>query len=186
MHPMQNGAVTADQLLAMPEDGLRRELVRGTVRAVSPAGFEHGSAVQRLSALVGAYVLQHDLGEALGAETGFLLSEHPDTVLAPDFAFVRRGRVPSTRVRGWFRGAPDLAVEVVSPGDSSVAVFAKAHQWLTHGATLVWIVDPDRRTVTAVRGANVRVLVADDALEATDLLPGFRCAVAALFRPVAT
>ena len=180
---MQLGATTADELMALPDDGMRRELVRGEVRAVSPAGFEHGCAAQRLGALVGAHVLQHDLGEALGAETGFLLARNPDTVRAPDFAFVRRARVPAAPVRGWFPGAPDLAVEVVSPGDSFTAVATKAFDWLAHGATLVWILDPDHRTVTVVRSrTDLRVLTVDDELEAADLLPGFRCRVAALFR----
>lgn len=181
MRRMEVRRATAEELLAMPDDGRRWELVRGELRSMSPAGSEHGAVAIRLGALLAAHILQRRLGVPFGAETGFTLARKPDTVRAPDFAFVRAERVPHRLPRGYFPGAPDLAVEVVSPGDTAAEVEEKAHCWLAHGTVLVWVVSPAKQTVTAYRAADVRVLHAADDLTADDLLPGFRCAVGDLF-----
>ena len=116
------------------------------------------------------------------AETGFVLDEVRQRVLAPDVAFVTRGRVPPGPQRGFFRGAPDLAVEVRSPSQSAREMDTKAEGYLAAGTRLVWIVDPDRRTVTVYRpDRSPEELALEGYLDGYDVLPGFRVAVAAIF-----
>src|SRR5687768_4747230 len=104
---------TADELLHMPDDGVRRELVHGELREMPPAGGEHGRVIVRLTWRLGQHVETRGLGAVLGADTGFWLERDPDTVRAPDIAFV--ARESSARTPGFIEGPPDLAVEVVSP-----------------------------------------------------------------------
>jgi Uma2 family endonuclease len=113
------------------------------------------------------------LGEVFTAETGFVLRRDPDTVRAPDVAFVRAERVPQARVPGFPAMAPDLVAEVVSPYDRAVEVSGKALAWLDAGVRLVWVVDPENRTVTVHRPGGTTVLRGRDQLSGEDVLPGF-------------
>jgi Uma2 family endonuclease len=125
--------VTVDELLAMPDDGLLRELVDGELWVTPPPGEEHGAIAAEILICLGSHVLAHDLG-IVYTRTGFRLSSAPDTVMAPDAAFVRGERIEQVAIgRGYRAGAPDLAVEVVSPGDSFVEVEAKVARWLVAG-----------------------------------------------------
>ncbi len=108
----------ASELLAAWVIG-RSEMVRGELIRMSPAGFDHGRIAATLSLLVGRFVREHDLGVTTAAETGYLISSDPDTVRAPDLGFVRKERLADAPSRGFFPGAPDLAVEVLSPDDSA-------------------------------------------------------------------
>ena len=102
--------VTADELLVMPEDGLRRELVGGEVRTMTPTGSRHGGIVAELTAVLHHHVMTNSLGQVFGAETGFKLASNPDTVRAPDVTFVRRARIPPGDLPEQFwPGPPDLA-----------------------------------------------------------------------------
>ncbi|MEO6596423.1 MAG: Uma2 family endonuclease [Planctomycetota bacterium] len=173
---------TAEQLLSLHESGFRHELVGGELRRMSAAGHWHGGVVGRLATLVGSHVLERRLGLTYGAETGFVLARNPDTVLAPDLAFVQRGRVPSEWTPGFFPGAPDLAVEVTSPSDTFAAVHEKVLCWLEHGARLVWIVDPLTHRVTVYRGKDhVRTFELADTLVGDQVLPEFAVTVRTLF-----
>ena len=110
--------VTAEELLRTPDDGLRRELVRGEVRTMAPAGSAHGKIAMSVGTLLGQHVRQQDLGAVFAAETGFKTANDPDTVRAPDAAFVSKERIEAVgEVEGYWPGAPDLAVEVVAPND---------------------------------------------------------------------
>jgi Uma2 family endonuclease len=173
--------VTADELLQMPSGGDRYGLVRGELHAMSPTGDNHGVVTMALGIRLGSFVLQHKLGAVFAAETGFHLEHDPDTVLAPDIAFIERERFAATGLSGKFwQGAPDLAVEVNSPGDRA----AKTQAWLTHGVRQVWIVDPAKRTVTIHhRDGQVAVLSETDMLSGGDLVPGFACRVGEIFPP---
>ncbi|HEX5052951.1 MAG TPA: Uma2 family endonuclease [Planctomycetota bacterium] len=173
---------TAEELLSLREPGVRHELVHGELRRMSPAGSLHGVVVGRLATFLGGHVYERHLGETFGAETGFVLTRNPDTVRAPDVAFVERARLPREYPIGYFPGPPDLAVEVHSPGDTSGEVQAKVRFWLEHGVRSVWVVDPNARRVSVHRGAQgPNVLGIDDVLDGDDVLPGFAVPVRTLF-----
>jgi len=173
--------LTADDLLTMPGD-LRCELVRGELVDMPPPGFQHGRIINRVAMRMTNYVEQHRLGVVLGAETGFRLSRNPDTVRGIDVAFVSTARIPTHDVEKHFDGAPDLAVEVLSPSDSMTMMEDKVDELLRAGARAVWVVNPVRRTLTIHRsGAQPHVLRDTDTLDAADTLPGFKCTVSDLF-----
>lgn len=173
---------TAEELLAAGDIG-RCELVRGELRMMTPAGFEHGDIAIRVTTIIAPFVRQRRLGIVLAAETGFILSRKPDTVRAPDVAFVQKSRVPKERTRGYFPGAPDLAVEVLSPDDRASEVIEKVHEWLDAGAQAVWVVDPRSRTVSvALRGdASSRIYAMADTVPGEPVLPGLSVSVKEIF-----
>jgi Uma2 family endonuclease len=175
--------VTADELFAMPKDGFRYELVKGELRKMSPAGCEHGAVIFNLSGLLAQHIKAHKLGQGFGADTGFKIFSNPDTVRAPDIAFVRRERIPEAGVpKNFWDIAPDLAVEVVSPGDTFNEVDEKVEDWLAAGVRAVWIVNPKGRTVTVYRSPKqVAILTERDELDGGEVVPGFRCPVSELF-----
>jgi Uma2 family endonuclease len=177
--------ITADELLAMPTGmGKRYELVEGELREMSPAGWRHGKVTSRLNARLDAYVEEHDLGVVFGAETGFRLASDPDTVRAPDISFVANQNLPDQEPReGYWPGAPDLAVEVLSPGDRTGEVDDKIEAWLSAGCAAVWLVNPRSKTVAIHRSStDIQVFAAGDVLLGDPVVPGFSCAVADLFR----
>jgi Uma2 family endonuclease len=177
--------VTADELLAMPTGmGKRYELVAGELRVMSPSGWRHGNVISNLHARLVSFVEQHGLGMMFGAETGFRLTSDPDTVRAPDIAFIAKRHIPAQLPRdGFWPGAPDLAVEVLSPGDRTGEVDEKIDAWLAAGCAAVWVVDPKLETVTIyLSRIDVRVKTAGNTLDGDPVVPGFSCVVNELFR----
>jgi Uma2 family endonuclease len=183
MVPDQRQHVTAEELFRMPDDGYWYELVQGRLIKMSPPGALHGVVGIRVQTALDQFVAQQQLGLVLPQDTGFKLASNPDTVRAPDAAFVRRDRIPSTGVPvGYWPGAPDLAVEVRSASDRRSDLRRKASEYLRHGARLVWVIDPTRRDVTVFRpGSAPRTLRSDDELDGEDVVPGFRLGVRRLF-----
>jgi Uma2 family endonuclease len=175
--------MTADELLRLPHDGRRYELIKGELREMVPASPKHGRIANTIAFLLTEHARQHDLGVVYAAETGFKLQENPDTVRAADAAFVAKSRIPSEgEPEGYWAIAPDLVVEVVSPTDSAPAVQSKVTDWLAAGCRLVWVIYPDTQTVTEYRSlTEVRVLTADQTLEGGDVLPRFACGVSEIF-----
>ena len=178
--------VTTEQLLHMPNDGHRYELVAGEIRKMAPAGWEHGIVGGRLQGLLTRHVMEKELGEVFLAETGFVLARNPDTVRAPDIAFIEKDRVAAApREEAFWPGAPDLAVEVVSPSDTVNEVDEKVKAWLDAGTRVVWVVNPKGRTVTIYRSAtDIEILTEDNELSGGDVVQGFRCRVAEIFKSV--
>ena len=175
--------VTAEQLLRMPDDGCRYELVAGKLRKMAPSGWRHGAAGGNLHALLGHHVMQQKLGQVFFAETGFLIARDPDTVRAPDIAFLGKERLQGQMPKeAFWPGAPDLAVEVVSPGDTTGEVDEEVKSWLDVGAEMVWVVNPQWRSVTVYRSAtDIKTLTENDELDGEDVVPGFRCRVSEIF-----
>jgi len=175
--------VTADELLQMPRGKVRHELVRGELLTKSPAGSEHGAVIGALFLVVAEFVKRQQLGLVFGAETGFLIQRDPDTVRAPDIAFVRKARIPGSGIPvGFWPGAPDLAIEVVSPGDTVREVDEKVADWLVAGSLAVWVVNPRWKTVTVyAAGGTIETLTPAESLDGGTILPGLRCAVAEIF-----
>lgn len=175
--------VTAKELLDMPDDGFRYELVRGELRKMPPAGHVHGEYAMSVGISLGAYVKANGLGKVYAAETGFMLASDPDHVRAPDGAFVRRERAETAEDGpGFFPGAPDLAVEVVSPSDRYTEVDEKVADWLDAGTLAVVVVNPRRRTVNVHRSlTDITALSESDTLDVSDVVPGWRMPVKEIF-----
>lgn len=177
------GLMTADDLLRLPDDGARYELVRGELRTMAPSGWGHGKFASRVDRSLAPHVEANGLGEVLIGDAGFLLATGPDTVRGPDVAFVRQERLAGLDdQRGYFPGAPDLAVEVISPNDLYTEVDEKVAQWLEYGTVVVFVVNPRRRTVAVHRlGQPVVILGVSDVLTAEDVVPGWSLPVQRLF-----
>ncbi len=164
---------TEDDLRAMPEDGQKYELVDGEIR-VSPAGDRHSIVALQMGALLLQFVKQRKLGFVFGADAGFRLPG--GNVRSPDASFVAAGRFPDEKVPDdWGSVAPDLAVEIVSPGDRPRHVLDKVGEYLEAGVRLVWVIDPRRERAVVYRSVtDVRELGRDDVIDGEDVLPGLR------------
>lgn len=175
--------LTAKDLLEIPDDGFHYELVKGELRKMAPAGHTHGRIAAKLTWQLAQYVEAHHLGAIYAAETGFLLSSNPDTVRAPDVAFVSQKRIEEAGdVEGYWPGAPDLAVEVVSPSDTYVKVEEKVIEWLEAGTRMVLVVNPRSRTVTIHRLlTDITMLTEKDTLDGGDVVPGWSIRIDSLF-----
>jgi Uma2 family endonuclease len=173
---------TAEQLLLRAPGLGRCELLRGELIMMSPAGARHGRIVANITGPLIVFVKQKALGRVYGAETGFWIGRKPDTVRAPDVAFVSNDRLGGEPERGFFEGPPDLAVEVLLPEDRPGEVAAKVQDWLAAGCRLVWVVDPQTQSVPIHRhGGTGVVLGAEDQLGGEDLVPGFTLPVTEIF-----
>lgn len=179
----QTKLMTADELFELPDDGFRYELVRGELKRMAPAGSEHGASTMNLGAPLKVHVDEHNLGIVFAAETGFVLEENPDLVRAPDVSFVRRERVPESGIpKGYWKGAPDLAVEVVSPNDRLYEVDEKVDDYLAAETLAVCIVYPKRRTVTVHRPhREPQISNINDTLDLSDVVTGFMLPVSKIF-----
>jgi Uma2 family endonuclease len=172
---------SAEQLLKAGDIG-RCELIRGALHMMSPSGYRHGRFTARLAKILANFVDANELGEVLGAESGFLIERDPDTVRAPDVAFIKAERLTNPPKRGFFPGAPDLAVEVLSPDDTASEVLAKVQDWLKAGTVAVWIADPERKTIAVHRRDQpVHVVGEHDELDAGEPLPTLTLSVQDVF-----
>jgi len=188
---MRTGAaktpVTADELPLVSARlsilGKRTELVRGDLVVMALAGGRHGQVAHRFGLFIGNHVLERDLGRVFAAETGFLLRRDPDTVRAPDVAFVAGERLGTDETpAGFLELAPDLAVEVVTPGDSARAVRVKLQDWLAAGTRLVWVAYPETWSVVVHRqGGSPEALSGEDTLSGVPVLSDFTVRVRELF-----
>jgi Uma2 family endonuclease len=175
--------MTAQELFEYSHEPYRQELVDGRLFEMEPPGAEHGQVAAVIGALLYEHVKREGLGIAFTSEVGFHLASDPDTVRAPDVAFVTRERVPATGIpRGYWPGPPNLAVEVVSPDDRHSEVEGKALSWLDAGTRAVVVVDPPPRTATVYRARHdIRILTADEPLELGDVVPGWSPLVGEFF-----
>ena len=175
--------LTADELLRLHSQGVRGELIRGVLCETMPAGLEHGEIVVNLGAQLGSFIKPRRLGRLTVSNTGVWLERDPDTVRSTDVAFFSAEKLPpGVRVVGYSQTVPDLVVETVSPLDSLREVRDRARMWLGHGVRVVWVVNPDTRTVDVYRpDLAVSTVLEDGFLYGEDVLPGFSCAVSGVF-----
>lgn len=171
---------TIDDLRRVPRDGQTYELVDGAI-IVTPAGMRHSSVAARTTVVLGTFVLSHQSGELYTEGVGIQLPT--GNVRSPDVSFVRTEKLPGGRSPvDYGRLIPDLVVEVLSPNDSQSDIATKVAEYLECGVPVVWVVDPDRRTVV-VHGPERSPTEhgADQVLMARPVLPGFSCRVSDLF-----
>ncbi|NBC10884.1 MAG: Uma2 family endonuclease [Planctomycetes bacterium] len=171
----------AEEVVNHMPAGVRWELVRGELLIMSPAGAQHGQIAVRIATLLDHYVRAENLGRVYAAETGFLIGRGPDSLRAPDVAFLTTERA-ALADESFFEGAPDLAVEIVSPSEARHEVMDKARMWIDAGTRLVWVVWPKKQQVTVlVPGRDDATLGEAEALDGRDVVPGFSCEVSAIF-----
>jgi Uma2 family endonuclease len=178
---VQEKFYTADDLLRMADDGKRRELVQGVILEMTPAGDIHTILAIEIAWLLNNYVRAHDLGWVTGADAGFQLAEDPDTVRSPDVGFVSKARAPKLSGK-FFAVAPDLAVEIMSPGDTASEIQAKVLEYFQAGTNLVWVVYPKTKTVAVhVDAKTTHTVDLNGTLEGGNVLPGFMLPVREIF-----
>jgi len=179
----RNEITTAEQLFRAPASGNRYELVRGVLTVMSPAGSEHGWIASRILIRLGTHVEANDLGKTFAAETGFLIEVNPDTVRAPDAAFVSHEKLSaSPPSSSYLHVAPDLVVEVVSPNDTSTDVEAKAEQWLEAGSRIILVADPGNRTLRVYKSkAQIEVLRSGEEFSSGDVCGDWKISVNEIF-----
>ena len=167
---------TAQDLLRFREPGKTAELVRGVLIVREPPGTRHGARAARLTLRVGTFVERHELGQVFAQDTGFKIERDPDTVRAPDLAFVAGARLAHIPEEGYAELAPDWVAEIVSPNDRPGEVLEKVGQWLGAGVRVVWVLDQVRRNARIYRAdGTVSTVEPDGELDGEDVLPGFRC-----------
>ncbi len=171
--------ITAEQVARYPYSERSCELVDGRVVDMSPASWQHGRIAGRVMRVLVPWTNEHG-GDVVSAETGFLLRRDPDTVRAPDVAYLCAGR--EVRASPFVDGAPDVAIEVLSPDARTGETARRVRDYLDAGATRVWMIDPDNRTLTVHSPPNLAVVLGEtDVLRDDEALPGFELAIASLF-----
>jgi len=172
--------MTANDLL-QPQIPEHAELVRGVLVVREPPGFRHADITARLTTALSIHVRAGDLGLVLSGDAGFTLATNPDTVRGADIAFVRRERLPDPLPVGFASFAPDLVVEILSPGDRPGETLAKVADWVSAGTRLVWVIDAERRLARVYRADGTETtLGAAGVLDGEDVLPGFSCTLASI------
>jgi Uma2 family endonuclease len=176
--------MTAEELWEAPEvPGKRFELVRGELVELPGAGGQHGLIVGTFYLLLQPFVSARGIGQVFADGVGYIIARAPDVVRVPDVSFISTARLPEGGIpEKYIPVSPDLAVEIVSPGDRAEEVFEKVREYLAGGSRLVWVVWPRRKGVTAFNSEGVyREYGPDDELDGGEILPGFSVRVAELF-----
>jgi len=173
---MPKTLLSVEEFAALPDDGMKHELNEGELITMPPPKPRHGECQAGLTAARHEFVVSHGLGEVYTGSGNRLT---PQTVRGPEVSFVRTARLQDPDA--YFDGAPDLAVEIVSPGDDASDLRRKINQYLDAGTAVVWVIYPQSRQVE-VHGPDktVRILGVEDTLEAGELLPGFQLSVRAV------
>lgn len=176
------GLMTAEELLRLDVRHKSTELVRGRLVVREPPSTYHGRVQSNLNVLLGGFVHAQRLGAVFGQDTGFKIASDPDTVRAPDLAFVSRERAALIPPRGYAALAPDLVAEILSPDDRPGEVLAKVGEWLEAGVRIVWVIDPDGKVAHAYRSdGSVATIASDGVLDGESVVPGFSCMLGELF-----
>lgn len=182
MSTTSTALMTAEELMDLPDDDLRHELINGELITMPLPKLPHGRIEARLGAPLTQFILDHDLGEVF-ANSGFQLTWNPDTVVGPDISFVSKERLEQTAdVQGYWQGPPDLAIEIYSPGYRPGKVRDRISRLFSVGTKQVWIVHLKDSTVAVYRSeSDITTFSGSDYLEAQDLLPGFRISLERIF-----
>jgi len=168
--------------MALPDDDMRHELIAGVI-VDEPLPFpRHDRVRRRIERILEDFAEEHDLGEVFG-DAGYLLSADPDTVRGPDVSFIAKERLAHFDYARYFRGAPDLAVEFVTPSNRPNVLRTRIAEYFAAGCRLVWVVDPAKQSVTAYRAPDTPHHVSSkQTLDGGDVLAGLAIPVASIFR----
>jgi Uma2 family endonuclease len=184
MSTVQQRLLTAGEFFDLPEptDGSVQELVRGEVVTMPGPGFEHGEVQVNVAFAIKGYLKPNPIGRVV-SESGTITERNPDTVRGPDVSFYSKERIPlDARVVKYPEQSPDLCVEIVSPSNTKRRLREKIKEYFVAGVRMVWLVDPEDRSVTVLRAPDEgRLLYEGATLDGGDVLPGFSCKVADLF-----
>jgi Uma2 family endonuclease len=174
------GTATVEDLLNMPEDGMKHELVNGEI-VVSPTGWKHSKIATRIIHILATFLDEHPIGELGSPDLGIWLSG--GNLRSPDVTFIRNEKVPEgEKQKAFLEAVPDLAVEVLSPSDRPKFVAEKIREFLENGVLIVWLVDPAQKTVTEYRSiSEIKQYSGDDVIQAEPVLPGFSCSISRFF-----
>lgn len=183
MTTISTSLLTATDLWNMPGHGEGYELVLGELRTMAPSGCEHSSIGADLITTLNSFVRSRKLGKITGGDGGYVLRKNPDTVRAPDIGFIQADRLPNGKpTQEYFPGAPDLAVEIISPHDVYAEVEDKVKEFLEAGTRIVWLINPRRKSITIFRADNsITALRTTDTLSGEDVIPGFSLPVTEVF-----
>ncbi|MCS7186370.1 MAG: Uma2 family endonuclease [Armatimonadetes bacterium] len=175
--------MTLDEVKQLNPDEQPGELVRGVFLPMSRPTIQHGRLMARIARLIGNFVETKMLGEVIVGDSGFVLDKEEQTLRGPDVAFISKERIPSEGLPDdWWEGAPDLAVEIVSRSQTAHELARKALDYLQAGTKIVWVVDPESKTVAVYTPPNhIRILREDETLDGGDVLPEFKVQVKELF-----
>lgn len=177
----QHEPITGEELFKMGNLG-RSELVKGEIVRMTPTGFMHGRVEHRIARALDAFLIEHNLGEIISGEVGIYTGRNPDSVRAPDVAFISNERIAQVKSKSYLDAAPELVVEVLSPDDPWSELTEKLDEYFSIGVKLVWVADPRKRQVYVYRSSiDVQRFTVTETLTGGDVLPGFSVAVANLF-----
>ena len=180
---VQNKVWTDDELLALPKDGNKYEVMKGEL-VVSPAGIEHEEIGERLIVALASFVREHKLGIVCGSSAGYWMKTKPKDFLSPDVSFIAKERLGGAKraPKKFFDGAPDLVIEVLSPRDTIETLHEKIVEYFNSGARLLWVVNPEEQIVLVYHTPQPdKLLRAGDMLDGEQVIPGFSLPVAELF-----
>ena len=179
---LESQVLTAAELERIELPDKSTELVRGRLVIREPPSTEHGRIQANLAYFITDFVRRNRLGVVFGQDTGFRIASDPDTVRAPDVAYVARDRANQIPNRGYAPLAPDLVGEIISPDDRPGELLTKVGDWLEAGAKLVWVVEPRVREARVYRrDGSLTIIQSNGSLDGEDILPGFSCALADVF-----
>lgn len=168
----QHTGISLEEFEKLPEDGYRHELSNGILVREPRPGARHGRVLMNVARQLDSFVRAHDLGVVL-VESGFVLQREPNTVRGPDISFIAKKRLPDGLPTGFVPFAPDLAIEILSPSNAASEIERKVIEYLDAGAAMVWLIDPETRSVRSYRGHEAVLIRQDGALTGDALLPGF-------------
>ena len=182
-HDWGSALLSPEEFLVHPAARERSELVRGSIRVMTPASGRHGLVSGNIFVLLSVHVRKYRLGVCFADSTGYTLPNLERTVRAPDASFVRADRLPPEGPsNGFLQLAPDLAVEVVSPSESAMSLAEKLEDYFAAGTRAVWVIETDQRSVTVHEAGEARVVVGTgELLRGGSVLPNFVCEVAEVF-----
>ncbi len=185
MSTTSTALMTAEELLQLPDDDVRHELINGELITMPVPRLPHGRIEARLGVPLTQFVWDHDLGEVYIGDSGFQLTWNPDTVVGPDISFISKVRLAQAGdVKGYWQGPPDLAVEIYTPEYRPGKISERVSRLFNAGTKQVWIVHLKHSKVTVYRSpSDTTTFSGSDYLEAQDLFPGFRISLARIFGP---